>query len=111
MFYSAQYSRVQKRNSYTIAFKDDSDTLKYGQIQYFTVCSGIAVGIVKLLKINETSRNCFKLTFNSLDFRVFPVCVSNVIKVVPVHMIKEKCIFISLSKCYIDRLTSKVCMD
>ena len=55
VYHSAKYGRVSKQNSYTIAFVDDNQTLKFGQIQQFAILSGNCVAIVRLFTIPENS--------------------------------------------------------
>ena len=109
MYHSAKYGRVSKRNSYTIAFADENQTLMFGQIQHFTILSGNCVAVVKLFSIPDNSGDHSQLTFSSLNSCLFPVHLSSVIKLVPANMIKEKCIFINLT--YVARLTSQITLD
>ena len=111
LIYSALYDRVKKRNSYTVCFID-CGTLKFGQIQFFFTLSGNPVAAVKLLETDHSAQHHFQLTFNALDSRIFLVKRVEVLKVIPVQCIKEKCVFIDLQdNLYVARFTTAVSMD
>ena len=110
MYYSRNYFRVKARNSFTVGFKDDG-SLMFGQILYFTISDSEPVAIVTVFT-SSSSETEFKLTFSSLDSRVFPVTATSIVKVVPVCNIIEKCIYISIgNEAFIARFTSQINLD
>ena len=112
ILYSAHYTRVPKRNSFTVFFKDENECLLFGQIQYFVVFAGDCKAVVKLLTSFDDPQVYFQLTFTSLNKHLFPVRCTDLIKIVPVSNIKDKCIFMNMdNNSYIARFTSQISFD
>ena len=98
VFFSQMYSRVKKRNSFTVLFSIHGK-YNFGSILRYFVISGIPVAVIKYFKV--VCQPC-----------VHSVQESDVHFVVPVHDIKEKCIFLEVSNCmYIARFPSKFLSD
>lgn len=99
-FFCAQYTRVKKRNSYTIKYGPDE---KYGQIQYFILREGKATAMVKKIVHQAGS---------SLD-PIITAEPSSDLAVIDVAQIKEKVIFMrtSQSSSYIVKFPSSLNID
>lgn len=108
VLYSKSYPRVKAQNSYTVQFSENRHKM-FGHILYFTMCDE-PTAIISILT-PTSSKTHFQLTFHSLDSRLFPVTATNIVKVVPVKNITEKCIFIDVGMYFIGRFTTQVCLD
>ena len=96
VFFSAEYSRVSIRNSYTVEYVD-SDTTKIGKILYYVHVSTVTFVIIKELHPVFGVSNYFNLSNDSLDrlncSRILPVSSKEVISFVPVKDITKKCFY------------------
>ncbi len=113
VFYCSSYSRVKRRNSYTVSYMSGEvyysnqrlhniyyfagTEVVYGQIQFFTIFKNKpAVVIRKLLKLPVFE--CFAPCKT-----VIPVTLEPELKIVTVSNIKQKCIVVRVSadNCYL----------
>lgn len=87
VYFCQLYSRVKRRNSYTVAYGDQ----QYGQIMYYTIHKNKPAAMLKklvLLPLHEAF-----LPSKS----IIPVVVTDYLEVVGVESIQQKVIFISTS--------------
>lgn len=108
VFFSQMYSRVKKRNSFTVLFSIHGK-YNFGSILRYFVISGIPVAVIKYFKVVcQAAGHRFGINIPC----VHSVQESDIHFVVPVHDIKEKCIFLEVSNCmYIARFPSKFLSD
>ena len=104
MYFSLQYSRVKKRNSYTIAFKEATDaSLCYGEIQKFIQVSSNSppLAIVKSLITQITgpphhlSESIITVDSQQLLFDNYLTCTEGSIRCIFVSSIVAKCFNLS----------------
>lgn len=101
LFYSAQYSRVHKRNSYTVVYTNPSGQKRFGLIQYFIliVPGDVVLAVLKtLVPLSLTAQEHFQLTSPAIDkaSKLTLVRDSGVLDVTSVDSI-QKCIYISFT--------------
>lgn len=116
-FFSALYTRVQRRNSHTVAYGDESEEEKYGCIQLFLNFQG---ALLALLKPLEVARNhCHQLLSSpigtdqsaikdTLDEHILAIddtftmameCEDiNALKVVELSSVRRKCVLVEIDK-------------
>ena len=97
LFFCSEYSRIKKRNSYTVSY-GDRDSPRLGHIQFFVQVQGFVFAIVKTLKpVPETLQSFFKLPHGALDTisNLVPVQLDLCIDAVSVTNLK-KCVFMSM---------------
>lgn len=104
MFYTANYGRVKKRNSFTVAFHKDHVTRQkfFGKIQLFIIINNHAYVFISCLVPDSTSSfHAFNVEY--LKCKCFPVS-DGPLELVPVKCIIEKCIYIEVEgRKYISR--------
>ena len=99
LFYSAQYSRIHKRNSYTIMYTDVTGQRKFGLVQYFITPGDVVLaGVRTLVQLGVTCQEHFQLTSPAVDkaSKFTLVRDSEVLDVTSVDCI-QKCMYISFS--------------
>ena len=103
LIYSAQYGRVKKRNSYTIAYRDINSVLQYGLVQYYIIASDdlILALIQSLCPTAMPYQKEFQLTtdaMNSVPAAALPVKVDPnfPLVVTSVECIQQKCLLIDV---------------
>ena len=84
MFFCQKYSRVKRRNSYTITYRQH-----YGHILYFTLLKNRPAAVVK--KVLTRPNDSFPSSF------ITPVQVTTELEVIDIDAILCKVIFISTS--------------
>ena len=98
VFYSQQYERVTKRNSYTVVYRDNSTLRKFGAIQYFLYVQRKVIAILKPLSpIRGLScKEHFDLNTTAIDIASFlhPVNTEDRFDVCFAESIVCKCLFI-----------------
>ncbi len=87
VFKTTHYTRVTKRNSFTIVYLDNNQTLCYGQVLYF-LTQGPSAVVRQLL---PSSNNCMSM-FQYVATYIVPVVDSQQDCIIPVHSIVEKCV-------------------
>ena len=103
VYYSAKYSRVKSRNSYTVVFKDASCGTAYGQIQFFVqYSSSVFVYVKKFEPLPVTCQGHFHLSHQSLDkltaSSIVPVKPDSVVdEFIPASSLLSKCVFVSIT--------------
>ena len=103
-YYSALYGRVQKRNSYTVAYQGIGGETKFGLVQYYFIIPNqhITSPLVVIKTIEMLSQSC-QSYFGSLEpavnniKKIFPVRESSSCDVTDVSRIISKCLYISFS--------------
>ena len=112
MFYSAKYSRVKKRNSFTISFCKNSQTF-FGKIQLFVIIDNLAYALTTCLVPDTTSCCHFNLPadLECLNSKCLPV-LDGPLCLIPVNCIAEKCIYVEVeSTKYISRFPTTLALD
>ncbi len=102
LIFSAQYGRVKKRNSYTIAYRDVNSVVRYG-LQYYIIASDdlILALIQSLCPTATTYQGEFQLTtnaMNSVPGTAVPVKVdpNAPLVVTSVECIQQKCLLMDV---------------
>ena len=115
VFYSRQYQRVKKRNSYTIAYHHSASTTKYAFIEYFVYVQERVIAILTPLKpLHIACQDHFHLTTDALDKVLFlvPVEIESSVCVCFVEDIKAKCLFLNFhSSNYVVLLPATILFD
>jgi hypothetical protein len=93
-YYSQAYTRVTKRNSYTVCYKDGGAT-QYGLIKYFLSLQNQSVAVVN--KLRTTSDHCYAQGLGILCSRVVPVKLQSSVEVIPIKCLMSKCVYCSFS--------------
>ena len=93
-YYSQAYTRVTKRNSYTVCYKDGGAT-HYGLIKYFLSLPNQSVAVLN--KLSTTSDYCYARGLGILCSRVVPVKLQSSIEIIPVKSLISKCVYCSFS--------------
>lgn len=94
-YYSLAYTRVTKRNSYTVCYKDGEVT-RYGLIKYFlSVATSQSVAVVN--RLSPTATGCYPRGLGILCSRIVPVKLEPSIDVVSVNCLVSKCVYCSFS--------------
>ena len=109
VFYSAQYKRVKKRNSYVVLYRGRDGENKFGIIQYFFVLHTFSMPLVamKVLKPSATSlHDHFQVTEPTIDNIspfVIPVTECDEFDVTDLGRLEEKCVYVAFSSEFVDR--------
>ena len=93
-YYSQAYTRVTKRNSYTVCYKDGGAT-HYGLIKYFLSLPNQSVAVLN--KLSTTSDHCYARGLGILCSRVVPVKLQSSVEIIPVKSLISKCVYCSFS--------------
>lgn len=115
VFFSAGYSRVRVRNSYTVEYVDDDD-IKIGKILYYVHVITVTFAVIReLLPVFGVS-NYFNLSNDSLDClhcsRILPISSEESISFVPVKDITKKIVFMNFgTKMYIATFPNNLTHD
>jgi hypothetical protein len=88
VFFCLEYSRVKRRNSYTVTFGDDH---QYGQIMYFVMWNNRPAAVVKKLAALHVPEQF------QPENGIVPVSVSETLVVINVCDIHLKLVFITTS--------------
>lgn len=108
IYFCSTYSRVFKRNSFTVLFKYGND-YHFGKIIIFYLISSKPVAIIKKLRISNLDTSLFGV---STPVPIYHVIECDMFFVVPILNIVEKCVFISVADTsYIARFPSKFLSD
>lgn len=101
-FYCQEYTKVKKRNSYTIAYSLES----YGQILYFTLHNGKPAAMIKQLLISSTQPF-------SPSKAILETKQSNTKKMIKIDDIEVKVVFVEVSDnvSYVAKLPSTLNVD
>lgn len=101
IFYSKNYKRTKKRNSYTVMYRDG-----FGQVLYFINLTDKTIAVVQKLDISLDVR--FVLHKSTLY-----ASSTTTITLVPVEHLLEKCVFMGINAAeqYIARIPSHIVMD
>ena len=98
VLYSAEYTRVKARNSYTVQYLHQG-SVKYGFILYFLSVSSMTYAAVKQLVTVLNISNYFNLPTDCMDklhrSGIFPITNDVPVAFVPVNKIVGKAVFIS----------------
>ena len=101
MYFSARYGRVHARNSYTVAYRCQNGTRRFGLVEYYFVLpelGGTALVVVKQLEVVSISRQAhFGVTDPAINHisNIIPVQESSRWDVTDLKRIETKCLFIS----------------
>ena len=101
MYFSARYGRVHARNSYTVAYRCQDGTRRFGLVEYYCVLPelvGTALVVVKQLEILPISRHTqFGVTDSAINHvaNIIPVQESLRWDVTDLNKIESKCLFIN----------------
>ena len=100
-FYSAHYTRVKKRNSFTITYGPGE---QIGQVQYFAIFRGKPAAVIRKVSRQEGSSNLAPIIAVELTLEL---------AIVDITQIREKVIFMSTSPstAYIAWFPSKLNLD
>ena len=93
-YYSQAYTRVAKRNSYTVCYKDGGAT-HYGLIKYFLSLPNQSVAVLN--KLSTTSGHCYARGLGILCSRVVLVKLQSSVEIIPVKSLISKCVYCSFS--------------
>lgn len=115
LYYSRQYQRVKKRNSYTIAYLDRNKLKKFALIEYFVYIHQRVIAVLKpLLPLHISCKEHFNLTTTVLDTVSFmyPVRVADSYSFCFAEDIVSKCLFVDFSYTqYVVQFPSSVTFD
>ena len=89
-YYSQAYTRITKRNSYTVCYKE-GETMRYGLIKYFLSLPNESVAIVNTL--TPTSAYCYPQLLGILRSRIIPMKIESSINIIPVKSLVCKCVY------------------
>lgn len=101
VYFSARYGRVHARNSYTIAYRCENGTQRFGLVEYYFVLpelSGTALVVVQQVEVLLISRQAhFGVTDPAINHinNIIPVQESSRWDVTDLKRIESKCSFIS----------------
>ena len=93
-YYSQAYTRVTKRNSHTVCYKDGEAT-QYGLIKYFISLPDQSVAILN--KLSPTTAHCYPQGLGVLCSRIVPVKLEDSTDVIPINSLVSKCVYCSFS--------------
>lgn len=96
LYFSRQYQRVKKRNSYTVVYSD-GEAKQYALIEHFVFVNHRLVAILKPLSLIPVARkDHFDVSTTALDTLSFliPVVITDVVKCCFVEKFISKCLFI-----------------
>ena len=96
VFFSKQYKRVKKRNSYTVSYVNEDGHIAYGQIMYFVHWkeTGCCSAIINPLGISKECPSPTMLKCGNL-LRVDKL---NATISVPISSLTSKCLFINIDR-------------
>lgn len=104
IYFSVQYGRVRKCNSYTVSYTKDHIT-KCGFVQYYIFAQECTFAFVQVLRPLSTFREHFQVStdcFENITCKLFPVALDQSYEVIPVADIVEKCMCIDVgSRMYV----------
>lgn len=110
--YAKNISRVKNRNSYTVGFVTDSETLMFGERIYFIEFSKKHSAVVSVLDAPLSAQEHFELTHSMINSHLFPVVHTDRLLLVPVNKIRQKCRSVNAGQLlYIARFTSQIVLD
>lgn len=95
-FYSSEYSRVKRRNTYPVLYKDAHDELKFGQVQYYFIAdqrAKLVLAVIKQLPVLQTSTCSVKLPYQCRSAPT-EISVTDSLDITDLNSIQEKCLFI-----------------
>ena len=102
LLYSAQYGRVQKRNSFTVRYKYVNNILQYETVQYYIVSSSETVlAVIKNFTSSTTCQMEFDLStdvLNDVTGAARPVAMEpdSQIVITSAECIQEKCLLVDV---------------
>ncbi len=96
VFYSSEYGRVKKRNSYTVLYKSGSGT-KFGLIKHYIYLNHVFLLVKQLKVLPVTCQQRFKIDADAMDIvsRVLPVTVGDP-EIISVQQVVSKCMYIDM---------------
>ena len=104
VFFCRHYSRVKRRNSFTVTYKGKNGDVNLGQIEYFAIRKKQPTALMAKI---EKLTPCFPYTKS-----VYPVTFTHNLEVIHAQAILHKVIFISLqSATYIAEFPSNLNSD
>ena len=96
VFYSAQYGRVKKRNSFTVVYSCGDGLRKFGFIQYFYIIEEKIFALIQVVTLLQTTcKEHFQISTDCLDEVIVPVSSCSQFEVVPVCRISAKCVCVN----------------
>ena len=114
MYYSRQYRRVKKRNSYTVAYIKGGNH-EYGVIEYFLLINNRIIAVLRpLTPLSVSCRQHFALSTTALDTLSYLIPVTSVgtFKCCFIEDFVQTCLFIDFSFVqYIIKFPSTVIFD
>lgn len=112
IYYSSDYKRVKRRNSYTVMYMC-SRLVVYGQIKYFILVGSTPLAVVRKACPQAIFNEKFSSDITSLNKIIIPVSMLDAFDVVSVHSILEKCMYVQVSstECYIVRFPNTLSHD
>ena len=94
LYYSSQYGRVKKRNSYTVLYAVQGNRPEIGQIQYFVCVHGCAFAVMRVFNVISTCTALFQIPHAALDYStILPVEYQPHEKLVNISFLHRKCVF------------------
>ena len=114
VYYSQQYQRVKKRNSYTVAYSD-SGAKRFALIEHYVFVQNRLIAILKpLLPVSVSCQQHFNLTTTALDSFLYlsPVTKGQCVKCCFVEQFIAKCLFMDLNFVqYVAQFPSRIMFD
>lgn len=103
MFFCQQYTRVKKRNSFTIEYGPG----KFGQIYYFILHEGKAAAVVQQLVLSPIPESFYPTS------TLVPAKLSDTYEIIDIETIVEKIVFIEVSHSvsYVSKFPSTLNFD
>ena len=112
VYYSRQYERVTKRNSYTIQYRTCDSQLQFAFIECFVFLHDNILAVLTPIIVSETTYHHFNLTSARLCSHIFHVDALGSFVTVTATKIVKKCLYIEFdSRKYIVNFPSTVLFD
>lgn len=112
VYYSRQYERVTKRNSYTIQYRDSDSELQYAFIECFIIVHDKVLAVLSPIIVLEATNQHFNLTSARLCNHILHVDTLGSSVTVTATKIVKKCLYIEFdSRRYIVNFPSTVLFD
>lgn len=115
VYYSKQYERVKKRNSFTICYNNYDNAKSYGFIECFICVHNAPIAILQPIHpLPTTCKDHFNISTSCLDSvsHIIPMSVTSLVCAVLADRIIEKCLFLEFgSNKYIVKFPSRVTFD